>query len=180
MNVDFRPRFVSAVLLFVATTAAPPFFGIVRAEEVKDQLTDTRGKSVAVQQAVAKERRRGPVLISIPVAYTFGLGTDRSPLYCSPSVRAANASNAVIEELIVGITYQTVSGQPAGSSVSRFTNIKVKRLESHFFNQLESTKCTGLEAVLTVVRCVYSSGVDCSPDVQAVGFGAIPVRLRSQ
>ncbi len=127
---------------------------------------------------VTKPRARGPVLVSIPVAYVFGLGSERSPLYCSPSVRAANASNAVIEELVLGLTYRTAAGHSAGSSTSRFTNIKVKRIESHFFNQLEASNCTGLSGELTVVRCVYSTGEDCSGDVEAVGFGAIPLRLK--
>ena len=125
-----------------------------------------------------RERIKGPVLISVPVAYVFGLGGDRSPLYCSPSVRASNGSNSVIEELIVGITYLNAVGARTGSSVSRFTNIKVKRIESHFFNQLETSKCSGLKGELNVVRCVYSNGEDCSPDVQAIGYGAIPLQLK--
>ncbi len=127
---------------------------------------------------LVRERAKGPILISIPVAYVFGLGGERSPLYCSPSVRASNGSNAVIEELVVGVNYQTAAGVSVGSSVSRFTNIKVKRIESHFFNQLETAKCSGLRGEINVVRCVYSSGEDCSSDIQAVGYGAIPLQLK--
>jgi hypothetical protein len=127
-----------------------------------------------------RQRDQGPILVSVPVAYVFGLGGDRSPLYCSPSVRAANGSNKVIEELIVGITYRSAAGTPAGSSVSRFTNIKVKRIESHFFNQLETSKCSGLTGELNVVRCVYTTGEDCSHEIQAINFGAIPLQLRTK
>lgn len=127
---------------------------------------------------LVRERAKGPILVSIPVAYVFGLGGERSPLYCSPSVRATNGSNAVIEELVVGVNYQTAAGVPVGSSVSRFTNIKVKRLEAHFFNQLETSKCSGLRGELNIVRCVYSNGEDCSSDIQAVRFGAIPLQLK--
>ncbi len=127
-----------------------------------------------------RQRDKGPILVSVPVAYVFGLGGDRSPLYCSPSVRATNGSNKVIEELIIGITYRTATGSPAGSSVSRFTNIKVKRIESHFFNQLETSKCAGLTGELNIVRCVYTTGEDCSPEAQAINFGAIPLQLRTK
>jgi hypothetical protein len=127
-----------------------------------------------------RQRERGPILVSVPVAYVFGLGNDRSPLYCSPSVRAANGSNKVVEELIVGITYRSANGSHAGSSVTRFTNIKVRRIESHFFNQLETSKCSGLTGELNVVRCVYTTGEDCFSDIEAIKFGAIPLQLRAK
>lgn len=127
-----------------------------------------------------RQRDKGPIFVSVPVAYVFGMGGERSPLYCSPSVRAANGSNKVIEELIVGITYRSAAGSSAGSSVSRFTNIKVKRIESHFFNQLETSKCSGLTGELNVVRCVYTTGEDCSDDIQAINFGAIPLQSRTK
>ncbi|MDD3483031.1 hypothetical protein [Azovibrio restrictus] len=170
MQTDFRrfSGFCGALVLALVLGT-----GRVSAESAEGEaVIDKYGREVT------KPRARGPVLVSIPVAYVFGLGSERSPLYCSPSVRAANASNAVIEELVLGVTYKTASGHSAGSSTSRFTNIKVKRIESHFFNQLEATNCTGLSGELTVVRCVYSTGDDCSGDVETVGFGAIPLRLK--
>jgi hypothetical protein len=167
-NLWHRIR-IYGLLLFVAPLVVAPAFA---GEGTNEQDLNKYGGTVI------RERSRGPIMVSVPVAYVFGLGSDRSPLYCSPSVRAANASNAVIEELIIGIIYQTASGRSAGSSTSRFSNIKIKRLDSHFFNQLETTHCSGLEGEVTVVRCVYSTGEDCSSDVQTIGFGAIPLRLR--
>ena len=170
-------RFSAAGLLVAVCLGLPVCAAYAAA---KDELTDKEGKAVALQEVIYKERSRGPIMVSVPVAYVFGLGWERSPLYCSPSVRASNASNAVIDELILGIDYKTANEGQVGSSVSRFTNIKIKRIESHFFNQLNTGQCMGLRGTLSVVRCMYATGEDCSKDVQAVGFGAIPLRLKGQ
>lgn len=130
----------------------------------------------------ALERRRenrpkGPVFVAVPVAFVYGIGGGNR-VYCSPSIRAANSSNAVVEELIIGIDYLTEAGKPAGRTVTHYADIKVRRQDTHFFYQLDVSECTGLLGQVSVVRCVYATGEDCSSDVQAIGFGAIPLRLK--
>lgn len=132
----------------------------------------------AIQDALRKGRPKGPVFVAIPVAYVYGLGGDTA--YCSPSIRATNSSHAMVEELIIGIDYFTVEGKSAGGTTTRYDNIKVKRQDTHYFYQLNVSNCRGLAGQLTVVRCVYSSGEDCSSAVQPIDFGAIPLRLKSR
>jgi hypothetical protein len=115
--------------------------------------------------------------VAIPVAYRYGIGGD-DRAYCSPSIRATNSSSEIIEELIVGIDYLTAAGKPAGATITRYADIKVRRQETHFFYQLAVSECRGIEGRVSVVRCVYSTGEDCSSEVQAVGFGTIPLRLK--
>ncbi len=145
--------------------------------DAKDQLTGHGGIPVPLQQVIRKERKRGPVFIAIPVAYVFGLGTGHSPAYCSPSIRATNSSNAPIEEVIFGIEFHTKSG-PAGGSVTRLAGIKVGQQDTHYFYQLTVADCRGLDGVVTVLRCVYSTGESCLADVQAVAYGAVPLRMK--
>ena len=132
----------------------------------------------ALQETLRKGRSRGPIFVMIPVAYVYGLGGSVAS-YCSPSVRATNSSDAVIEELIIGIDYFTEAGKPAGATVTRYSDIKVRRQDTHYFYQLTVSDCRGLAGKLTVVRCVYSTGDDCSAAVQAIDFGSIPLRLKS-
>lgn len=145
----------------------------------KEYLTGRGGLAQPLQQVIRVERARGPVFVTVPVAYVFGLGGDRSPSYCSPSIRAVNSSNAAIEELVVGIDFKTRAGQEAGSAIGHFDNIKIGRQETQYFYQLSVGNCNGLVGTLSVVRCVYASGEDCVRDVQVVEYGTIPLRLKS-
>ena len=150
-----------------------------RAAAPKDNLADQAETPTASQERLRKERPRGPVFVAIPIAFVYGIGGG-SPVYCSPSIRATNSSNAVIEELIVGIDYLTEAGKPAGATITRYADLKVRRQDTHFFYQLTVSECRGIAGQVSVVRCVYSTGEDCSSDVQAIGFGAIPLRLKSR
>lgn len=138
----------------------------------KEQLTEK-----SLQEVLSKERPPGPVSIAVPLAYVFGMGGDRSPTYCSPSIRVTNSARLPVDELIVGIDYQTKDGRPAGTTVTRYDKIKLDRQDTHYFYQLPVNDCRGLEGKVTVVRCVYSTGDNCSGDVQAIGFGAIPLHM---
>lgn len=161
---------VVAVLLFSVTNVALAAY--------KELLTGQGGVSVPLQQVVRTERVRGPVSISVPVAYVFGIGSDRSAYYCSPSIRAANSSNYPIEELIVGIAYTNDRGQPAGSSITHYANIKVGRDDTHYFYQLATQDCRGLTGEVTILRCMYSTGEDCMQQTLVSPFGAIPLRMK--
>lgn len=137
------------------------------------------GKSESLQELIAKPRARGPIYVAIPVAYRYGIGGEETS-YCSPSIRATNSSNATIEELIIGIDYWTTDGKPAGATITRYADIKVRRQDTHYFYQLTVTDCRGIEGELSVVRCVYTHGEDCSSDVRAIDFGTIPLRLNAR
>lgn len=151
----------------------------VRAAGPNDHLADQAEKPTPSQERLRKERPKGPVFVAIPIAFVYGIGGG-NPVYCSPSIRATNSSNAVIEELIVGIDYLTEAGKPAGQTITRYADIKVRRQDTHLFYQLTVPECRGIAGQVSVVRCVYSTGEDCSSDVQAIGFGAIPLRLKSR
>jgi len=145
---------------------------------VKDQLVGQGGVPQPMQRVVGVERPRGPIFIAVPIAYTFGLGGDKSPAYCSPTIRADNSSNSPVQELIVAIEFKTATGLSAGSTVSEYNNIKIGEQTTHYFYQLTTPNCRGLDGTVSVVRCVYKSGLDCRPDVRAVGFGTVPLRLK--
>jgi len=152
-------------------------FGDVRAAS-KELLTGQGGVAVPLQQVIRVERAKGPVSISVPVAFVFGIGGDRSPHYCSPSINAVNSSNWPIEELIVGIAYKNDKGQSAGSTISRFAEIKVGRQDTQYFYQLSVQDCRGLTGEVTVIRCMYTSGEDCLPESRVSPFGAIPLSMK--
>ena len=144
----------------------------------KELLTGQGGNAVPLQQIIRTERARGPIFIAAPSATVYGTGTDRSAYYCSPSVRAANASNYTIDELVVGITYSTDKGQSVGSTITYFNNIKVGRDDTDYFYQLSTPDCRGLTGEVTILRCVYSSGEDCVAQASVTPFGAIPLRMK--
>lgn len=146
--------------------------------DIKDELSGPGGMAVPLQKLSRKERPRGVVYVSIPIAYVFGLGGEHDLTYCSPTVRADNSSNKPVEELVVGIEYQTRSGQTAGGTITRFDKIKVGKHDSQYFYKLPVTDCKELEGKLTVVHCIYSSGDRCSDDVQASSFGSIPLTMK--
>ena len=176
MRLDSRRLLRIADCFLLATFS---LFAIGEASAgAKDDLTGVNGEAVPLQRVMSNERARGPVFIAIPEAHVFGLGGERTPTFCSPAIRATNSSNAVVEELIVGVEYRNSAGQLAGRSVSRFGHIKIQQQYFHYFNQIESTSCKGLEGTMTIVRCSYSTGEDCSKDVQPVAFGAIRLQLK--
>lgn len=168
----FWLRGLTSLLLLASLPAAEALAG------AKEYLTGRGGLAQPLQQVIRVERARGPVYVTVPVAYVFGLGGDRSPSYCSPSIRAVNSSNAAIEELVVGIDFRTRAGQEAGSAVGHFDGIKIGRQETQYFYQLSVGNCNGLVGTLSVVRCVYASGEDCARDVQVVEYGTIPLRMK--
>lgn len=141
---------------------------------------DTKnGRPTSLQELLQKKRPKGAIFVMIPAAYRYGIGGEKAG-YCSPSIRATNSADATVEELIVGIQYMTTASKSfAGETITRFDDIKVRQQDTHFFYQLAVSACGGLEGQVTVVRCVYSTGEDCSSVVQAVGFGTIPLRLKS-
>jgi hypothetical protein len=177
MQFDCRYLFRASGFFLLAAFVSLFAIGEVYAG-AKDELSGANGEAVPLQRVMRNERAKGPIFVAIPEAYVFGLGGDRNLTYCSPSIRATNSSNAVVEELIVGVEYRNSAGQLAGRSVSRFNNIKIQQQNVHYFNQLESISCKGLEGAMTVVRCLYSTGEDCSKDIQVVAFGAIRLHLK--
>ncbi len=156
-------------------------FLLVRPIDVRaaEDIAGRPEKPRALQETLRKGRPKGPIFVAIPTSYTYGIGGLESS-YCSPSVRATNSSNAVIEELIIGVDYLTNAGKPAGATVTRYSDIKVRRQNTHYFYQLAVSDCRGLAGEVTVVRCVYSTGEDCSAAVQPIDFGSIPLRLKSR
>lgn len=176
MHPDFRRKFRAAVAFSLA--ACLPLFAADKSQaDTKERLTGQGGIALPLQQVIRQERSRGPVFVAVPTAYVYGFGSERSPAYCSPSIRVDNSSNRSIDELIVGIEYQTKAGQAAGASITRYNKIKIGQQDTQHFYQLAVTDCKGLEGKLTVVRCVYSSGEDCSRDIQPISFGAIPLHM---
>lgn len=169
----------STVLVVGLSASLASFHANDAYADAKDQLVGQGGLSVPLQQVVRVERPRGPIFVVAPVAYVFGLGGERSPTYCSPTIRATNSSNATVEELIVGIEFRNHSG-PAGGSISRFANIKVGTQDAHYFYQLTVPDCRGVEGAVEIVRCKYTTGEDCLHDVQVTNYGTIPLRLKSR
>lgn len=176
MPREMKPIWTRALCALLLVLSLPVSNALAGA---KEYLTGRGGLAQPLQQVIRVERARGPVYVTVPVAYVFGLGGDRSPSYCSPSIRTVNSSNAAIEELVVGIDFKTRAGQDAGSAIGHFENIKIGRQETQYFYQLSVGNCNGLVGSLSVVRCVYASGEDCARDVQVVEYGTIPLRLKS-
>ena len=176
MDIESQRRLYAVVMhsfVVVGVTLASPTL----LANTKDQLGAPIGVEQPLQAISKKMRVRGPVAIEIPIAYVFGMGKLGSPLYCSPSIRAANSSNLEVEELVVGIDYMK-AGTLAGSTVTRFNSIKVAQSNTRYFYQLPVSDCNGLQGLTSVLRCVYVSGEDCTKDVQMIGYGLIPLRLQ--
>ena len=178
---DFRitPLLVLIAWLVCAFPLALP--NNVYAQGEPETGTGTPHRPEAVQDQINKERPKGPIYIAIPVAYRYGLGGEGdNDSYCSPSIRVTNSSNATIEELIIGIDYWTTDGKPVGATITRYSNIKVRRQDTHYFYQLTVSYCRGIEGEVSVVRCVYTTGENCSSAVRAIDFGTIPLRLNAR
>jgi hypothetical protein len=165
----------AALAASVGGTGTPAF-----AEGGREFHNSVGGKHVPLQELVRKRRPRGPVQVAVPTAYTYGLGGPASAgSYCSPTIRMSNSSAHTVEELVVGIEYRhQSSGKAAGSTVTRMTNLDVGEQDTQYFHRLGVRECDGLTGELTVVRCVYAHGVDCTADVVAVGFGAVPLQKK--
>jgi hypothetical protein len=145
---------------------------------IKDELVGKDGAPVTLQRVISHARPIGPVFIAIPLAHVFGKSNGKDTHYCSPSIRATNSSNDVVEELIIGIDYKNGAGQIVSSSITRYDNIKVQAQDTHIFYQLETPTCKNLTGSVSVVRCKYLNGHDCSKDVLAIDYGAIPLTLK--
>lgn len=170
MNISFFHHLSLSVALLLSLT------GNALGQSRNVLFDEETGHTIALQEATSAERPRGPLFIAVPSAYVFGL--QGGATYCSPSVHATNSSNAMVDELIVGIEYRTLAGQVVGRSVSRFDNLKIQQQDSYHFYQLEVSHCKGLEGTINVLRCKYVNGDDCSKDVQATGFGTIPLQIK--
>lgn len=165
--------------LLASLMLSPPSLAVAG---TKDHFSDGKGGADRpLQQVVRQTRKRGPVFVAIPVAYVFGMGPDKASNYCSPSIRATNSSNVQVEELVVGVEYGKIgTSTEVGSTLTRFSSIKVGQQDTHYFYQLGVSDCRGLEGRGFVVRCVYTNGEDCRNDVQMIGYGLIPLRLRNR
>jgi hypothetical protein len=131
-------------------------------------------KRQPLQELIKVRRAPGKLYVSIPQAELFGERTGYAP-YCSPHVRTINSSNKTVEELLTGISYRNPAGRLVGSTTSRFFQLKVADMETHFFNSVGTNSCDGLVGEVHVLRCVYEDGSDCSADVVPVAFGAVPL-----
>ena len=130
-----------------------------------------------LQELVRKKRPKGQIYVTIPQARVFGEGSGYRA-YCSPQIRAINASDKTVEELITGINYVAPNGKMVGSTVTRFFRVKVGKQETHYFySTLEANYCNGLSGEMEIVRCIYENGADCTDDVRAVAYGAVPMKL---
>lgn len=180
MQTDSGYRLLLArAFLLLCGVAAWSAGAQVAAGEIKEALVGRSGVVQPLQQVIRVERARGPVFVTVPVAYVFGLsGGDRELTYCSPSIQTVNSSNAPIEELIVGIDFQTEAGQNAGSAVARFYSIKIGHEDTQYFYQLSVNNCRGLLGQVSVVRCTYASGEDCARDVRVIEHGTIPLQMK--
>lgn len=133
--------------------------------------------SQPLQELLRRSRAKGQVFLAIPQALMYGEGKGQKA-YCSPQIRATNSSNKTVEEFIVGIRYMNGNGKPSGTSVTRFFRVKVGKQETHFFySTVTAPSCKGLTGEVDIVRCVYDSGEDCTADVRAVEYGAVPLRI---
>lgn len=130
-----------------------------------------------LQELIRKKRAKGLIYVTIPQARVYGEGSGYRA-YCSPQIRAINASHKTVEEMIAGIRYKSPEGKGVGSTVTRFHRVKVGKQETHYFySTINANNCNGLTGDLEIVRCVYESGEDCTEDVRAVVYGAVPLQV---
>lgn len=130
-----------------------------------------------LQELVRKKRPKGQIYVTIPQARVFGEGSGYRA-YCSPQIRAINASDKTVEELIAGVSYKAPNGKAIGSTVTRFFRVKVGKQETHYFySTLEANYCNGLSGEMEIVRCIYENGADCTDDVRTVEYGAVPMKI---
>jgi len=130
-----------------------------------------------LQELIKRKRARGLVYVTIPQARVYGEGSGYRA-YCSPQIRAINASDKTVEELLVGIRYINPTGKSVGSTISRFFRVKVGKQETHYFySTINANNCDGLNGKMEIIRCVYENGVDCTGDVRSVAYGAVPIEI---
>ena len=172
---------ISQCLVFVGSVACAILLAWpndARAYHIPEHKHPDEG-TPSLQESIRKKRAPGAIFVAIPVAYRYGIH-DQGNLYCSPSIRATNSSNADIEELIIGIDYVGGAGEWAGATITRYSDIKVRRQDTHYFYQLTVTECKNIVGEVSVIRCVFTSGEDCSSLVKAINFGAVPLRMKSR
>jgi hypothetical protein len=130
-----------------------------------------------LQELIQKKREKGLVYVTIPQARVYGEGSGFRA-YCSPQIRAINASHKTVEEMLAGIRYKSPSGKYVGSTITRFFRVKVGKEETHYFySTINADNCEGLTGELEVLRCVYDNGLDCTNDVRSVEYGAVPIQI---
>lgn len=130
-----------------------------------------------LQELIQRKRAKGQIYVTVPQARVYGEGSGYRP-YCSPQIRAINASHKTVEEMLAGIRYKGPNGKYVGSTITRFFRVKVGKQETHYFySTINADNCHGLTGELEIVRCVYENGVDCTDDVRAVAYGAVPMEI---
>lgn len=128
-------------------------------------------------RALREMRNDSEIYVTIPQARVYGEGSGYRP-YCSPQIRAINNSHRTVEDLIVGIRYKTPDNRSAGSTITRFSWVKVSKDETHYFyNTLNADHCLGLTGEMEIIRCMYDNGTDCAQDVRTVEYGAVPMKI---
>lgn len=132
-----------------------------------------------LQELLHARRPGGPIYLSIPQAFAIVSGGPNGKPACVPQIVAANTSDRTLEMLMVGIHYRQADGRGAGSTLLRFDIVKVGNEKMNdFANPLAADACTGMTGDVEIIRCTYDTGESCRRDVQAVGYGAIPLTLR--
>ena len=128
-----------------------------------------------LQELVRKKREKGLIYVTIPQAREYGEGSGYRA-YCSPQIRAINTSHKTVQDMIVGIRYLARGRKDVGSTVTRFSRVKVGKQETHYFySTIDAGHCHGLTGEMEIIRCVYDNGVDCTEDVRTVAYGAVPM-----
>lgn len=128
-----------------------------------------------LQELVRKKREKGLIYVTIPQAREYGEGSGYRA-YCSPQIRAINTSYKTVQDMIVGIRYKSSNKKDVGSTVTRFSKVKVGKQETHYFySTIDAGNCHGLTGELEIIRCVYDNGEGCADDVRTVAYGAVPM-----
>ncbi|TCW87402.1 hypothetical protein C5O80_05690 [Burkholderia sp. SRS-46] len=132
-----------------------------------------------LQELLKARRPKGPIFLSIPRAFAITPAGPGAKIACVPQILATNASNETLGLLMVGIRYRKPDGKEAGSTLSRFDFVKIGKEEiNRFANPLAADACTGITGSVEVIRCTYDTGDSCLHDVTAIGFGAIPLKIK--
>ncbi|MDH0772683.1 hypothetical protein N5C96_04655 [Delftia tsuruhatensis] len=133
-----------------------------------------------LQELVKRRRPKGQIYVSIPQALVIlaNDGMNRRSV-CSPQIQVNNSSNQTMEELVAGIRYRKQGNdKSAGSTIARFYVLKVGKQDlTHLSNAIDVGNCDNLTGELEVIECTYSNGADCSADVRALAYGAIPLKI---
>ena len=118
------------------------------------------------------------IYVTIARALVYGDESSGSPSYCSPQIRAINTAARTVENLLIGIRYKGRDNKDVGSTITRFSWVKVSTEETHYFyDSVNSSYCQGLTGEMEVIHCVYDNGRDCTNDVRAVNYGTVPLKM---